>query len=113
MIETVDEKPCCSFEKPAPIQITQMKILAATIMSTKLLKRPKDSRVAPYCSERADGTPLLSRNPIRMMRRQYVTTAHCGRIPALPSGNPSTGSPDRNSIMISPKTIHLYETVGP
>jgi hypothetical protein len=107
MIDTVDEKPCCSFEKPAPIQITQMKILAATIMSTKLLNSPNASSVGTYCSERADRNTILSRNPIRMIRQQYVTTAHCGKMPALPSGSPSIGSPERNNIMISQKTMIL------
>ena len=70
MIDTVEEKPCCSFEKPAPIQITTMQILAATIMSTKLWNRPKYSIVGTYCSERADRNTILSRRPIRMIRQQ-------------------------------------------
>jgi hypothetical protein len=49
----------------------------------------------------------LSRKPINTIRQQYVTTAHCGRMPALPSGSPSTGSPDRNIIMISQNTMSL------
>ncbi len=70
MIDTVDEKPCCSFEKPAPIHTTTMKIFAATIMSTKLVNSPKHSSVATYCSERADRNTTLSRMPMRMMRPQ-------------------------------------------
>ena len=63
--------------------------------------------VGTYCSERADRNTILSRMPINTIRAQYVTTAHCGRIPARPSGKPSIGSPDRNNIMISQKTISL------
>ena len=70
MIATVDEKPCCSFEKPAPIQITTMAILAATIMSTKLVNNPKYSSVGTYCSERADRNTILSRRPIVRIRQQ-------------------------------------------
>ena len=70
MIATVAEKPCCSFEKPAPIQITTMAILAATIMSTKLLNSPKYSIVGTYCSERADRNTILSRRPINRIRQQ-------------------------------------------
>ena len=107
MIATVDEKPCCSFEKPAPIQITTMQILAATTMSWKLVNRPKYSIVGTYCSDRADRNTILSRVPISRMRQQYVTSAHCGITPADPDGSPSTCSPDRNSIITSQKTMSL------
>ncbi len=70
MIATVDEKPCCNFEKPAPIQITTMAILAPTIMSWKLWNSPKYNIVGTYCSERADRNTTLSRRPINRMRQQ-------------------------------------------
>ena len=70
MIATVAEKPCCNFEKPAPIQITTIAILAATTMSTKLLNSPKYSIVGTYCSERADRNTTLSRSPISRIRQQ-------------------------------------------
>ncbi len=70
MIDTVEENPCWSLEKPAPIHTTTMKILAAMTMSTKLAIRPKHSSVGTYCSERADRNTILSRRPIVMMRAQ-------------------------------------------
>ena len=70
MIETVEENPCWSFENPAPIHTTTMKILAATIMSTKLVINPKQSNVGTYCSARDDRNTTLSRSPIVMMSPQ-------------------------------------------
>jgi hypothetical protein len=107
MIDTVDEKPCWSFEKPAPIHTTTMKIFAATIMSTKFENSAKHSRVGTYCSARDDRKMILSRSAMSRIRQQYTSTAHCGSIPALPSGMPSTGSPERKSIMTSQNTMSL------
>ena len=53
-----------------PIQITTMKILAATIMSTKFAIRPNASIVGTYCSDRADRNTILSRRPIMMINPQ-------------------------------------------
>ncbi len=70
MIDTVDEKPWLNFEKPAPIQTTTMKTLAAMIMSVKLLNRAKHSSVGTYCSERADRKMILSRSAISRISPQ-------------------------------------------
>ena len=71
MIDTVDEKPWLNLENPAPIQMMTMKILAAMIMSVKLVNRPKHSSVGTYCSERRDDRKMiLSRMAISTMSPQ-------------------------------------------
>ena len=70
MIDTVEENPCCSFEKPAPIQMMTMKTLAAMIMSTKLLNSEKHSSVGTYCSARDDRKMILSRMAISKIKPQ-------------------------------------------
>ena len=69
MIATVQEKPCCSFDTPAPIHTTTMKILAATIMSGKLANSPKHSIAGTYCSARDERNTHLSRSAIRTIRQ--------------------------------------------
>lgn len=68
MAATTGLKCLPNFEIPAPNQLANMKILAATIMSTTDPAAAKTRIAAKYCSERAAKKTVLSRRPMRTIR---------------------------------------------